>query len=154
WTPGLSGEEAAALQACGLDFTVASTCWWDFKEEWYLDEQARLDTVAPPLALAEAPFGHRLAERFASGEELGRGYRRAIDYAATAEHGWLMPMGFEFASTLPLDPARIDPIGFERQLASGNTPLIDEIAAANARGARLAEKPLEWRSLSAPGAAI
>jgi starch synthase (maltosyl-transferring) len=155
WTPGLDAGEAAALRDCGLDFTVASTCWWDFKDEWYLDEQARLDTVAPPLALAEAPFGHRLAERFASGEELERGYRRAIDFAATAEHGWLMPMGFEFASTLPLDAARPDPAAFERQLASGNAPLADEIAQANARGAKLADTaPLEWRLLSAPGAGV
>jgi len=33
WTPGLAAGEIAALRECGLDFTVASTCWWDFKEE-------------------------------------------------------------------------------------------------------------------------
>jgi starch synthase (maltosyl-transferring) len=152
WTPGLPAHEIAALKECGLDFTVASTCWWDFKGDWYLDERARLDTVAPPLALAEAPFGHRLAEQFASGDDLERGYRRAIDYAATAEHGWLMPMGFEFASTVPLDPTRPDPAAFERQLVSGNAPLMTEIAEANARGAKLGAP--EWRLLSAPGAHV
>ena len=84
WTPGLPAPEIAALRDCGLDFTVASTCWWDFKDEWYLNEQARLDAVAPPLALAEAPFGHRLAEQFASSEDLERGYRRVSDQSGRA----------------------------------------------------------------------
>jgi starch synthase (maltosyl-transferring) len=155
WTPGLPGYELNALRQLGLDFTVGSTCWWDFKDDWYVDEQAQLEEVAPPIALAEAPFGHRLAEQFGSGEELERGYRRAIDFAATAEHGWLMPMGFEFASSLPLEPTQVDPAAFERQLKSGNAPLADEIAAANARGAELAMMALRrWRVLSAPGATV
>jgi starch synthase (maltosyl-transferring) len=61
WTPGLSAQQVAGLKDCGLDFTTGSTGWWDFKDEWYLEELARLATVAPPLALAEAPFDHRLA---------------------------------------------------------------------------------------------
>ena len=155
WTPGLPAPEIAALKECGVDFTVASTCWWDFKGEWFLPEHERLETVAPPLALAEAPFGRRLAETFASSDALERGYRRVVDFCATDGHGWLMPMGFEFAATIPLEPVRADAAAFLRQEQSGNVRLIDEIAAANARGRKLFDAhPVRWRSLSAPNASV
>jgi starch synthase (maltosyl-transferring) len=155
WTPGLSADQVARLSACGVDFTVGSTCWWDFKGEWYLEEQERLAAIAPPLALAETPFAHRLAESFASNDALERGYRRAIDFCATEGHGWLMPMGFEFASTIPLEPARGDAAAFERLTQTSNARLVDEIAAANARGRKLFDtRPVRWRLLSAPNASV
>jgi starch synthase (maltosyl-transferring) len=155
WTPGLPAERLASLKDCGVDFTVASTCWWDFRSDWYLAEQDRLATVAPPLAMAEAPFAGRFAEHFASSDALERGYRRQIAFCASDGHGWLMPMGFEFAQALPLDPARADAAAFERQAQSGNIRFIDEIAAANARGKALfGGHPVHWRQLSAPTAPV
>src|SRR4051812_14202672 len=155
WTPGLTPEQTASLKDCGVDFTVASTCWWDFKSEWFLEEQEKLAAIAPPLALAEAPFAARLAEQFASHDALERGYRRTIDFCATDGNGWVMPMGFEFASAFPLETARADPAAFERQEKTGNVRLIDEIAAANARGQRLfGASPARWRALSAAGAPV
>jgi starch synthase (maltosyl-transferring) len=155
WTPGLTPEQIASLKDCGIDFTVASTCWWDFKTEWFLEEQEKLAAVAPPLALAEAPFGRRLAEQFASSDALERGYRRTIDVCATDGNGWLMPMGFEFASAFPLETVRADAAAFERQAKTGNVRLIDEIAAANARARQLfAGNPVHWRVLSAPNASV
>ncbi len=155
WTPGLTPQQAGSLQDCGVGFTFASSCWWDFKSEWFLDERDRLADVAPPLALAEAPFGRRLAEQFASSDTLERGYRRTINFCASNGNGWLMPMGFEFANTLPLDATRADPATFERQEKSGNVRLIDEIADANARGRKLLDgNPVHWRMLSAPNAPV
>jgi len=155
WTPGLPAADVMTLKECGLDFTVASTCWWDFKGEWYLEEQGRLGTIAPPLALAEAPFAGRLAESFASSDALERGYRRVLDFCASDGNGWLMPMGFEFAATMPLESTRADPAVFDRQEKSGNVRLIDEIAAANARGRKLFDgRPVRWRLLSAPNASV
>jgi starch synthase (maltosyl-transferring) len=155
WTPGLTPEQTARLKGCGIDFTVASTCWWDFKAEWFLEEQERLAAVARPLALAEAPFARRIAEQFASSDALERGYRRTISFCASDGNGWLMPMGFEFASAFPLEAARADPAAFERQEKSGNVRLTDEIAAANARARKLfGGNPVRWRVLSAPNAPI
>ncbi len=155
WTPGLNGEQIASLKGCGIDFTVASTCWWDFRRDWFLDEQDKLAAVAPPLALAEAPFTHRLADQFASSDALERGYRRTIEFCASDGNGWLMPMGFEFGSALPLEAVRADSGAFERQEKSGNVRLIDEIAAANARARKLFDgKAVRWRVLSAPNAPV
>ncbi|MDQ7251429.1 maltotransferase domain-containing protein [Dongia sedimenti] len=155
WTPGLNTEQIVGLKDCGVDLTVASTCRWDFKSEWFLEEQDKLATVAPPLALAEAPFARRLAESFPSSDALERGYRRTIDFCATDGNGWLMPMGFEFGSAIPMETARADPAAFERQEKTGNTRLIDEIAAANVRGRRLFDgKPVHWRVLSSPNALV
>ncbi|WP_395014691.1 maltotransferase domain-containing protein [Dongia sp.] len=155
WTPGLTPAEIKQLEDCGVDFTVASTCWWDFKGEWFLEEQAKLAAVAPPLALAEAPFARRLAEQFASSDALELGYRRVLDVCATDGNGWLMPMGFEFGNALPLDTVRADPAAFERHEQASNIRLIDEIAAANDRAAkRFGGKPVRWRVLSAPQAPV
>jgi starch synthase (maltosyl-transferring) len=155
WTPGLTAAQIAALGDCGLDFTVASTCWWDFRSEWCLEEQGRLAAVAPPLALAEAPFARRLAEQFASSDALERGYRRIIEVCASDGNGWLMPMGFEFGSALPLETVRADAGAFERLAQSGNIRLIEDIAAANARADKLFEaRPARWRVLSAPNAPV
>jgi starch synthase (maltosyl-transferring) len=155
WTPGLTADEIAVLQDCGLDFTVASTCWWDFRSEWLLAEQEKLAAVAPPLALAEAPFGPRLAGQFASSDALERGYRRILDCCATDGNGWLMPMGFEFGCAQPLEAARGDAAAFERQETSSNIRLIDEIAAANARAAGLFDgKGVRRHGLSAPNAPV
>jgi starch synthase (maltosyl-transferring) len=155
WTPGLNAEQIASLKDCGVDFTVASTCWWDFKGEWFLEEQEKLAAVAPPLSLAEAPFARRLAEQFASSDALERGYRRTIDVCASDGYGWMMPMGFEFGSALPLETVRADPAAFERQEKSSNIRLIDEIAAANARAVQLFDgKAVRWRVLSAPNASV
>ncbi|GAB2177197.1 maltotransferase domain-containing protein [Dongia sp. agr-C8] len=155
WTPGLTPQQIASLKDCGLDFTIASTCWWDFKSEWFLEEQDQLVAVAPPLALAEAPFARRLAEQFASSDALERGYRRLLEVCATDGNGWLMPMGFEFGSGLPLEAARADPAAFVRQEERSNIRLIDEIAAANARAAKLFDgRAFRWRALSAPDAPV
>jgi starch synthase (maltosyl-transferring) len=155
WTPGLTAAEIAGLAGCGLDFTVASTCWWDFRSEWLLAEQEKLAAVAPPLALAEAPFGPRLAQQFASSDALERGYRRILDFCATDGNGWLMPMGFEFGCAQPLEAVRGDAAAFDRQQTSSNIQLIDEIAAANARAAKLFDgKGVRWRGLSAPNAPV
>jgi starch synthase (maltosyl-transferring) len=155
WTPGLKAEQIAGLKDCGIDFTVASTCWWDFRSDWFLQEQDHLAAVAPPLALAEAPFTHRLAEQFASSDALERGYRRTIEFCASDGNGWLMPMGFEFGSALPLETMRADPAAFDRQEQSGNIRLIDEIAAANAAARkRFDGRPVRWRILSAPNAPV
>jgi len=155
WTPGFTAEQIAGLKDCGVDFTVASTCWWDFKSDWFPAEQEKLAAVAPPLAMAEAPFARRLAEQFASSDALERGYRRSIAFCASDGQGWLMPMGFEFGSALPLETARADPEGFARQETSSNIRLIDEIAAANARARKLFDgKAVRWRVLSAPNAPV
>jgi starch synthase (maltosyl-transferring) len=121
-----------------------------------VDEQARLESIAPPLALSEVPGGVRLADSYPSDATLEEGYRRVIRYCATSEHGWLMPMGFEFACAAPLDAAHADPAIFRAQAESGNVQLAGAIAEANAIGRDLHGKlpALHWDRLSAPNAAV
>jgi starch synthase (maltosyl-transferring) len=157
WTPGFMPAELARLKECGLDFSVSSTCWWDFRSDWYADELARLAAVAPPLALSEAPFGSRISDFHGSSAGLDQGYRRLIRFSATSEAGWLMPMGFEYADAKPLDPIRADPAAFERLAETSNISFVSEIADANASASllhRSTGSPIRWTALSAPLAPI
>jgi starch synthase (maltosyl-transferring) len=156
WTPGLTSAECEKLRDCGFDFCISSTCWWDFRSDWYADEQARLTAVAPPLALSELPFGPRISDCFGTSAELEHGYRRLIRFSATSAAGWLMPMGFEFADARPLDPVRADPAGFGRLAETSNTRFLSEIAEANALARKLqpGAAPISWEMLSAPAASV
>jgi starch synthase (maltosyl-transferring) len=156
WTPGLSPAAVAGLQGCGADYTFASTCWWDFREDWYFEEQERLARVAPPLAPVEAPFGTRLARRCASAAALDDSYRRLIRYAATSGPGWLMPMGFEYGAAFPLDPAHGEAAAFDRLAQDAPARFAAVIAAANAEAALLdgGVGTAGWQRLSAPGSPL
>lgn len=99
WTPGLGGESLEALASLGFDFSVSSSCWWDFRSDWLNEDARRVERIAPALALAAPPnqaWPSEIAER-----------RRAVIFAATYAAGWLMPAGYE-AKDLRNDVARLN----------------------------------------------
>ena len=156
WTPGVAQSAIAALASCPFDHTVSSTAWWDYRAEWLLDEDARLRTIAPPLGLAETPFGSRLTEGCTDSTLLQRRYRRAILFAASYGAGWIMPMGTEFASPRRLDPARDLPEDFNSLCEASGHDCSADIRSANAvcAAAPLVAPKHANRLISAPGAGI
>lgn len=156
WTPGVAEGAITALAGCPFDHTVSSTAWWDYRAGWFLDEEARLRTIAPPLGLAEAPFGPRLTEGCTDALLLQRRYRRAILFAASYGAGWIMPMGTEFASPRRLDPTRDQPQDFDSLCDASGHDCSNEIRAANATCADipLVASKHASRLISSPGADI
>ena len=156
WTPDLPQTDWPAWAETGLDYVFSSLPWWDFQSEWLWREAVRLRRVAPIIACPEAPFGTRLAAICRNPWLLGATYRRALGFAAAIESGWLMPMGFEYATVRMMDPKRDMPDDLARMAAEAPFDLTDEIAAVNA--ARAGEPALaaagESRLLSGPGAPI
>jgi starch synthase (maltosyl-transferring) len=98
WTPGVPRDRLAAFAGVGFDGVFASTPWWDGKASWYVEEHEALRRIAPVIALAEVPFGERLAERGVTHS------RRTLKIAAATGDGVLVPMGFEFGVRRRLDP--------------------------------------------------
>jgi len=133
WTPGLTPLELERLVGAPFDATFASTPWWNYRDRWYLAENARLERIAPPIASVEVPFGSRLADDRGEFGPFERAHRRAIDFAATHAAGWLLPMGFEMGAHDVLDPRRGEAVT-PAAMREGSTLAIDDaIKAANGR---------------------
>jgi starch synthase (maltosyl-transferring) len=137
WTPGVSRARLPTLRDTGLDFVFASTPWWDGRASWFVEEHEALRQIAPVIGLAEAPFAERLASRIGAGSA-GVAYRHALRTAAATGSGILLPMGFEFASRQPMDPARSTPGDLTDAEREPLLDLSDDIRAANALVERLA----------------
>jgi starch synthase (maltosyl-transferring) len=133
WTPGISPADLELLVGAPFDATFASTPWWDYRDPWYLAENARLERVASPIAPVEAPFGSRLADDRGEFGPFERAHRRAIDFATTHAAGWLMPMGFEMGAHDVLDARRGEAVTPEVMRAGSALAIDDAIRAANAR---------------------
>jgi starch synthase (maltosyl-transferring) len=106
-----------------------------------------LRRIAPVIAMPEEPFGPRLAP---AGGAMPAAYQRGLALASALGDGLLVPMGFEYAASRPLDPAySIQSDLREAEMAAG-FPLDGEIAAAIARLDRVAALHLrgEWRALA------
>jgi hypothetical protein len=144
WTPGIARDRLSTFAGIGLDGVFASTPWWDGKAAWYVEEHEALRRIAPVIALAEAPFGERIAERGVAQS------RRTLAIAAATGDGLMMPMGFEFLSRRRMDP-RFGGLP-ELPNAGGNHAgeLVGELAPAiveaNALVDRLATAGRELRS--------
>jgi starch synthase (maltosyl-transferring) len=129
WTPGVSTDEMRALARCGFD-TMASSSWaWDYGADWLEEETHQAASMGRLLTMPELPFGPRLA---ASGPHAEGACRRALMVAATYGEAWLMPMGFEFGASAPLDPAHGCPEAFRALAAHPAIDLQEAVVQANA----------------------
>ncbi|MCB8882373.1 alpha-1,4-glucan--maltose-1-phosphate maltosyltransferase [Acidisoma cellulosilytica] len=106
WTPGLPWAEVKALSGSGLDFVFSSLPWWDFRSDWFWEEAAMLDGIAPTIAPLEDPFGKPLAASIGDIGLLGNAQKRLVNFAAATGQGLMMPMGFESGATRPWDARR------------------------------------------------
>ncbi|HEY0180539.1 MAG TPA: maltotransferase domain-containing protein, partial [Dokdonella sp.] len=89
WTPGLTPAELAALEGCGFDSAYSSLPWWDFRADWWLEEDERLrrvGTVCAPLGAPDA--GPVIAPDDA---EHRHDLRRRLAFAAAVADALLMP---------------------------------------------------------------
>ncbi len=145
WTPGVARERLKAFAGAGLDGVFASTPWWDGKAAWYVEEHEALRRIAPIIALAEAPFGERGAERGITHS------RRTLAIAAATGDGLMVPMGFEFLSRRRMDPRFGGPQDLPEAGGNHAGELAAAVVEANALVDRLATSGRDLRSLTGPG---
>ncbi|HST76652.1 MAG TPA: maltotransferase domain-containing protein, partial [Acetobacteraceae bacterium] len=128
WTPGANLD---AIAEAGFDFVFSSLPWWDFHAEWFWTELDALSRIAKVIAAPEAPFGPRLATACHDPATLRPTYERNLSFAAMLAAGWMMPMGFEFATARRMDPACDAAEDFSRIEHHAPFDLSERIAAVN-----------------------
>ena len=123
---GATHDQKLALAGSGFHLAASSSWAWDYRADWLDDDLRDTAAVGGILAMPELPFGKRLAT-IASETEC----RRALAFSGALGEAWLMPMGFEFGTRIPLDPNYGSPAVF-RQWADGRRlDLSSPIAATN-----------------------
>jgi starch synthase (maltosyl-transferring) len=93
WTPGLPWSRHHELAGAGLSAVFASTCWWDGKAAWFVEEHESLCRIAPVLGVAAIPFEPDAATTASMA-------LRASTLAAVTSDGLFVSQGMGDAATL------------------------------------------------------
>ncbi|TWF58824.1 alpha-1,4-glucan--maltose-1-phosphate maltosyltransferase [Neorhizobium alkalisoli] len=152
WTPGSAFADRQVLKGCGMDGSFSSLAWWDMEERWIMDEYQIQRELGYQVAFPEAPFGRRIAHGTDGCEVLKRKALRALKLASTFTSGLMMPMGFEYGVSLPLDPLHGDGAGLRGLKEQSSYDLSAEIreinGTPNKTAAGFARRPLKLVSAS------
>lgn len=152
WTPGSAFADRKALSGTGMDGSFSSLAWWDMEERWIMDEYQIQRDLGYQIAFPEAPFGKRIAHGTDGCEVLKRKAVRALKLASTFTSGLMIPMGFEYGVSLPLDPLHGDGSGLRSLKDQGAYDLSAEIreinGTPNKTAAGFARRPLKLVSAS------
>jgi starch synthase (maltosyl-transferring) len=92
-TLGCRLKELAQLSSAGFDFIYNSSKWWDFQEDWCLEQYNRFRSLAPSISFPETHDTDRLAKESGGSVEVAR--QRYL-FAAFFSTGLLMPAGYEY----------------------------------------------------------
>jgi starch synthase (maltosyl-transferring) len=156
WTPGLDRSALPRLEGVGFDHTCSSLAWWDGRARWFVEEYELLRRIAPAVAAPEPSFFDRRAARLSPGMDVRTAYRFALQLAASAGNGLIVPMGFEYAARRPFDAVLAGPGDLRRAADEASCNLADDIAAANTLVEQLADYRVdgEMRQLTTPYDAV
>ncbi|MDO1584402.1 alpha-1,4-glucan--maltose-1-phosphate maltosyltransferase [Rhizobium oryzicola] len=136
WTPGTSFDLRRRLGDIGFNGTFSSLAWWDLDGRWFVEEYEIQRRLGYQITFPEAPFNKRVAHGTESLEVLQRRAQRTLQLSATLGEGLMIPMGFEFGATTPLDPTYGDGGGLRALAERGCYDLTETIRQTN----RLIEK--------------
>ena len=155
WTLGGGTGAIGALPAARFDLVFNSVRWWDFRSGWLFDEAAALGRVAPAVSFPESYDTPRLMRDIGvAGAAAEARYRVAYGFAATFSAGVMVPMGFEYGFSQPLDVCATRPGQWAAELEHRPFDLSAFIADINALKAATPALGAggSQRRLSAPGA--
>jgi starch synthase (maltosyl-transferring) len=109
-TLGCRLQECAQLSSAGFDFLYNSSKWWDFKEDWCLEQYNLFRRLAPSISFPETHDTPRLAAESGGAPEVAR--QRYL-FAAFFSTGLMIPVGFEFGFQKKLHVVKTRPQDWE-----------------------------------------
>jgi starch synthase (maltosyl-transferring) len=128
-TLGAPPEDIEQLRGAGFDVMFNSAKWWDFREDWLLDQYQAFRELAPSVAFPESHDTPRLAAETGGSE---RESRFRYLFAALFSTGVMMPIGYELGFTRPLHVVETTPDDWDAGLADSPFDISGYIGRVNA----------------------
>ncbi len=94
-------EEVEALRSSGFDYLFNSSKWWDFRQNWLLEQYEQFRSIARSVSFPETHDTPRLAADLAAEgvtavDDVERRYRQAYLFAAVFSSAVMIPVGYEY----------------------------------------------------------
>jgi starch synthase (maltosyl-transferring) len=142
WTPGTPYERRMEMSGAGFDACFSSLAWWDCRAAWFIEEYNLQLPFGPQIGFPEPPFATRVAHGTDGHEVLKRRSLRALQLADRFGSGLMVPMGFEFGASMPLDPTHGDGAGLDRLRRTAPFQLTEEIRELNTAASKRRPLPV------------
>ena len=132
-TLGCTVDQIEALGDAGFDYIFNSSKWWNFRDDWLLDQYDQFRHLAPSIAFPESHDTERLCRELGMPprDELERQYRLRYAFAALFSTGVMMPMGYEFGFEKRLHVVDSRPGDWGWEAENPRLDLVDFIATTN-----------------------
>lgn len=92
-TLGCRLAEVRNLRAAGFDYLFNSSKWWNFDQEWALEQHQEFAPIAPSISFAESHDTERL---YAETKENLAVQKQRYFFSAIFSSALLMPIGYEY----------------------------------------------------------
>ncbi len=99
-TLGCSPDQITALKGTGFDYLFNSSKWWNFDQNWCLQQHEENRKVAPSISFPESHDTDRLARESSGSIDV---QKNRYVLASVFSEGLLMPMGFEYGKRTKMD---------------------------------------------------
>ncbi|MFD2113343.1 alpha-amylase family glycosyl hydrolase [Thiorhodococcus fuscus] len=109
-TLGCSPEQTRSTAGAGFDAIFNSSKWWDFSDDWLLDQYAATRDQVPSISFPESHDTERL---FSESGDNPHAMRQRYFFAALFATGVMIPMGFEYGFRGRLDVVNTRPNHWE-----------------------------------------
>ncbi len=90
---GCSPEQTKELAQAGFDYIFNSSKYWDFSQDWLLQQLANTRTLAPSISFPESHDTPRLAYTL---DNNIAAIKQRTAFCAFFSAGWMITMGFEY----------------------------------------------------------
>jgi starch synthase (maltosyl-transferring) len=112
-------EEVEALRSSGFDYMFNSSKWWDFRQDWLLQQYEQFRSIAASVSFPETHDTPRLAADLAGQgvtavKDVERRYRQAYLFAAVFSSGVMIPIGYEYGFRKGLHVVKSRPEDWEK----------------------------------------
>ncbi len=107
---GCPMEKTLALAQAGFDYVFNSGKWWDFRQEWFLEQMNMMAGKARTICFPESHDTRRLAEEY--GGDARRVKQRYL-FSALISSGVMILIGFEYGFRKKPHVVRCNPYDWE-----------------------------------------
>ncbi len=107
---GCPVEKTVELAETGFDYIFNSSKWWNYQDDWLLEQYAKTREKAPSISFPESHDTPRLA--FESGNNIDLIKQRTV-FTAFFSSGWMIPAGFEYGFKNKMDVVHTSPSDWE-----------------------------------------